>query len=374
MGVDTPISKSRDIATIIILITSMAINLILVSLLVSGTPLPPIFGDRTAVKPARYRSWPTWLTDLRPKVAKEPLKREPLNEGIEVIKAREPHPKFRGKLTHVLFSLRDTKEELANIKNTFDYWEAFPPCLVDSSPTNTSSSNVILTAYFDVIPSSDTLHKVQDLFNTLPSSVRSCFSTLEIRHTGLAPLKNSTSMAERMHWRSVFETLVTNAINLKEPNHVLILTSDTRPVQINWLNMVDNQTRPPNEQVWHRGSIFRGYIHDPPSDIGQMIRLSTAGLYFFADAAFADFYMTRVKPWVATNPQAITTEFGDRWSVDIFQYLADNPDANLAASYAVMHNFRHVNWIGDYHGRNVSLEHIHLENPDAVLITGNLVP
>lgn len=367
-------AKSSRRLPIVLLVLSAALNVFLGYLIYETVPLGRLYGHLGRI-PAptivKYRSWPTWLTDLRPAIV--------TGQSREEERPENQLPRFRGKLTHLLFVLQDTAEEIEQLRRTMDMWAKHPPCLLDSMPTSHGHSEIILVFYFDSAPRDKTVSHLRSLLRRLPADAKSCFAAVEMRHAHLKRLPRSASAAEeRAQWQRVFEGLLTHHAGLKDVNHVAILGSECRPVQPDWLNQLDYQTRPPNDPVWMRGSIFRGVVERPPMDLGQLIRLSPAGLYFFADAAFSDFYLTRVKPWIknitdhaSANP-SFRAEYADRWTVDIFQYLAS--DHENKTWFAVSHHFRHTNLIGDYHGRNVSLAYLQRELPDTVLVCGEIVP
>lgn len=353
----------KDSFALALLVISVVANLVLLGILLGAMRVPWYAATGKPAKAPQYRSWSYWDPERRPSMPATP----------EAVDKLDAVPRFRGRLSHVLFSLKDTLTELEELKRTLKMWQSFPPCLADSYPTASGDTNVPLVFYFDSAPRRRTVKLVKKMFSFLPTRTRLCFSHLEIRHAGLSPLRKKHSLEdERRQWQQYFGTLVTNKIGLEKVNHVLVLTSDTRPVQPNWMNVMDALTRPPNEAAWIKGSIFRGRIDGLPADIGQLIRLSTAGIYFIADAAFADFYFEAVRPWVHSQPSStIIPEFGDRWNVDIFQYLAGEFVNRVWLK--VSHQFRHTDIIGDYYGRNVSLGLLHREHPDMVLVTGNIV-
>lgn len=362
---------------ILLLILSVAVNVFLGYHLYSNTYLGSLYGQVRGTREkiiSKYRSWPTWLTDLRPTVSKETMVETALHKD-----SHDQLPRFRSKLSHLLFALRDTTREIDQLRRTMELWTDHPPCLVDSIPTSQEHSDIVLVFYFDSSPRDKTVSRIRSLIKKLPQRVSSCFSSVEMRHANLKRLSPHASVTEeRSQWRNVFEGLVTNQADFTELNHVAILTSECRPVQADWLNQLDYQTRPPNDQVWMRGSIYRGILERPPMDLGQLIRLSPAGLYFFADQSFAEFYLTRVKPWIANQTETIPpnnilqAEDNDRWAVDFFQYLASQVEDK--AWFPVAHHFRHTNLIGDYHGRNVSISYLEREQPDTVLVCGNVIP
>lgn len=342
----------------LLLFVSVVINVLLV-LEISGKYQQAQPSPEFQWRPV-FKSWPGWMPFLRPDMTK-----------ADPVKLEAP-PTHRGKLSHVLFTMRDTIDDLADFQETLEYWKKYPPCLVDSYPTSIERSEIKLVLYYDTRPSRTALRMVKRALNSLPVDITSCFSGMEIRHAGLQPVTDPTPEAERNQWRDVFETLVTNNAQLEGINHVLVLSSMCRPVQADWLNHVDYQVRPPNEHVWIRGSAFLGYTDILPENLAQLVRLSPSGLYFFGDSSFAHFYLTRVRPWLQENALPIYPDFGDRWASDIAAFIArDTPES---AWGAVMHQFRHSNFIADYRGRVVSLAQIHRDSPDTVLVCAALVP
>jgi hypothetical protein len=348
-------SKSRNWPAYIVLLLSTTLNVLLFVQLFSKN----VSVDENMRKPV-YRSWPGWLSLLRPDM-----------QNVDFNKLDAP-PTHRGKLSHVLFTMRDTLEDLVEFQETLEYWKKYPPCLIDSYPTNTEQSDISLVLYYDAKPARTTLRRVVRAFNNLPSTVKSCFAQVQVRHAGLMSLHGPTPKAERDQWRSVFTSLVTNTAAIEAPNHLLILSSVCRPVQPDWLNHVDYQTRPPNEHAWIRGSAFLGYTEMLPTSLGELARISPTGLYFLGDSSFAQFYMTRVRPWYQANEVPLG-EFNDRWALDMAAYLAR--DAEDGDWMAVTHQFRHASFIADYSGRIVSLNQIHRDRPDTVLVCArNIVP
>ncbi|PJF17650.1 Proteophosphoglycan ppg4 [Paramicrosporidium saccamoebae] len=347
--------KSRTWPAYLVLLASTTLNvLLLVQLFNKNASM-----DEMVWQPV-YRSWPGWLSLVRPDM-----------KNVDLTKLDAP-PTHRGKLSHVLFTMRDTMEDFIEFQETLEYWKKYPPCLVDSYPTNTEQSDISLVIYYDAKPARKTLRRIVRALNNLPSPVKSCFAQVQIRHAGLMPLHSLIPEAERAQWRSVFTSLLTNTAAIEAPNHVLILSSACRPVQPDWLNHVDYQTRPPNEHAWIRGSAFLGYTETLPTSLGELVRISPAGLYFLGDSSFAQFYMTRVRPWYQTT-EAPLGEFNDRWALDMAAYLARDTDEG--DWMAVTHQFRHASFIADYSGRTVSLEQIHRDRPDTVLVCArNIVP
>lgn len=368
-GISDGLAKPQgSLLSRVILGVSCVVNVaLLLGLLgrLSHTPILP--GQMRRSLPEKFRTWPTWRAG------------ETRSPSVDARVANQ-FPRFRGRISHVILVLRESGKELEQFQTTLESWEHFPPCLIDSYPTSVGQSSISLVIYLISAPRSRTLRKIRQIFDGLPSEVRHCFSQVQIVNGGLPRLdRNATAGEEREIWRQTFEDLVTNAARLKELNHVLLLSSNTYPVQPNWLNQADYQCRPPNDLVWHRGSIYRGPISRPPLELGALIRLSPAGLYFFADQAFADFYLERVRPWARQLNETEGHRLlqtgrpvdADRWAVDFAQYLA--VDMENKSWLATTHQFRHADFILDYYGRTVSLAQMHRDNPDTVLVTADAI-
>lgn len=285
-------------------------------------------------------------------------------------------PHFTGALSHVILEVDgalDTgpDDEVEKIKTMFAYWEKYPPCLLASHPTSWTFSQTTLTMLLRSSPVSTKMKELRDLFNNLPTTVRACFKSFEIRHAGLAAPGhgNRTLEADRSQSRSLFSALLSNGIKLDNPNHALYINADCVPVQPNWLNLVDYRTRPPNEPYWMMGSIFRGQRGEWAKNLASFIHLSRYALYNLADSDFREWYLRAVKRYAEDHPVPLY-DFG-RWEMDIFHYLAD-----LAVSIdfqTTAAKFRYTNTILNQWNVTVDVPAILTKDPDVAMVCG-IVP
>lgn len=285
-------------------------------------------------------------------------------------------PQFTGALSHVILEADGEldvgpEEAMEKIRTMLEYWEKYPPCLLASHPTSWTFSQVTLTMLLRSAPTTTQMTELRSLFNGLPTTVRACFKSFEIRHAGLDPIasQNRTLTEERHHARILFSALLSNSIKLEAPNHALYINANCVPTQPNWLNLIDYRTRPPNEPYWMMGSAFRGQRKEWAKNLASFVHLGRYALYNLADADFREWYWRAVRRYVEENPVPLY-DFG-RWEMDIFHYLADlavSVDFQTTAA-----KFRFTNTILNQWNVTTDVSNILATEPDVAMVCG-IVP
>lgn len=279
-------------------------------------------------------------------------------------------------LSHVVVALHESGAELRTLDRTFAYWRRYPPCVHNSYPTNWSEAHVQLTFYIDTAPSDLFARTLVDMYNELPRSVRSCFASMEVRQGGVEPPQyaavpggNVTFTSDELlrfanAERDCFANLLTNKIELVDPSHILLLTSDSFPIQSNWLNLMDYETRVPVERFWIKGSLFRGPTDRRFSDQRDLMAFSRTALYNLKDASFPAFYTDVVRPFVAADGLALKKPFEYDWTHCLFQMEHYN------WTRIVANMFRPTDAIQDYSECEVDVARLQTDSPDTLIVKG----
>ncbi len=275
-------------------------------------------------------------------------------------------------LSEVIMVLHESSGvELINLKKSLEYWQKYPPCVHNGYPTNWANAHCKMVFLFDAVPSLEVGQAVAQMYYDLPRAVRSCFKSMEIRHANVPPppLTNGTvsdisKLAEAE--RNLFTKIFTNEIGLSNPSYSLLLTSDTMPVQANWLNLFDYETRVPNERFWIKSSLYRGPIDSRQVSQQSLATMSKVGLYNLGDPAFGTFYTSAVRPFVEDVLPASARHKPVEW--DWINYLFQFEHYSWARMMASL--FRPTDSIQDYSGAAIDLERLQHEHPDTLLVKG----
>jgi hypothetical protein len=238
---------------------------------------------------------------------------------------------------------------------------------------------VKLVVYFDRLPSSAVAQAVVDLYDDLPRAVKSCFAAFEMRHANLqldlgdhaSLMANSTTASMALEQlaiseRDMFSKLFSNEIGLDSPSHILLLTPDTIPVQANWLNLMDYQSRVPIERFWIKGSLFRGTTTFQ-RDVRDLPSMSRVALYNIGDDSFGKFYSEIVRPYVAEYLLPRENRLKPIES-DWTNYFFRGEHYDWSRSMASL--FRATEAIQDLSGCPVDLAKIQHDSPDTLIVKG----
>lgn len=282
-------------------------------------------------------------------------------------------------LSHVVMALHESGPELKSLLKTLAYWKRYPPCTHNGYPTNWAKAHATMVFLLDQPPSQQFAEAVAELYYDLPAAARSCFAGMEMRHAGVKS-SNSTTNANLEELangeRDLFSAFVTNSIGLEEPSYALFLTPDTIPVQANWLNLMDYETRIPVERFWMKGSIYRGppasSSHNP-DDPRSLITMSKVALYNIGDPAFGKFYIDVVRPFIvslATTSSDPSEKAVIRMPVehDFTNYLFQFGHYRWARMMVAL--FRPTDAIQDYSGAPINVQKIQNDSPDTLMVKG----
>lgn len=282
-------------------------------------------------------------------------------------------PKFNGRLTHVIIEVPDGHEDyLPRLQRMFHWWQEHPPCEWNSYPSNWANPQVTLTLLLRTQPSLEQTTFLRSILDSLPRPVSACFAVTEIRHAALSARSSDSLPARVAQDRELFMALLANYIHLSEPSHVLYLSPECRPLQIDWLNHLDRLTRAPCEPFWMSGSIYRGVRPATgwPHALASYLHIGRYGaLYNLGDVRFLYWYQSRLPAYVASaNYTALPFYEGGRWEMDLAHYIFD-----LAASFdykLVGSKLRLHNLFLNYWNNTVDLEAVRRQDPEAVMILG----
>lgn len=276
-------------------------------------------------------------------------------------------PRFKGTLSHLLLEVQQSPAEVSRLKQLFKYWTKYPPCLAHSSPTNWVQSHITLTVLLQSSPTEEFAKTIRDHFLALPIAVQDCFRSFEIRHAQLPkPEGHSTLEGERENWRAFFWKLVSNDLKLRNPNHVLIISTDCIPIQPNWLNLLDYATRPPNEPYWIIGPLVRRENAQSSESPVSLLHISPYSIYNIADGEFARWYVENVKHYA--EKMSIPLYDSGRWEMDIAHYI----QATLAFnSYQeISTKLRLTNVLLDIWNSTIIPDQILETEPDVAIVCG----
>jgi hypothetical protein len=294
----------------------------------------------------------------------------------EEAKVSASYPFEQAHLSHLVIALHESGAELGNLAKAFAFWQRFPPCLFNSYPTNWSEAHVTLVMALDGEPTKAFANGLLDLYYGLPKAVRSCFAGIEIRHAGIdtSGRKYNETVVEDIKQlakdeRAFLSAFLGNRIDLKDPSHALLMTSDTIPIQSNWLNLLDYETRTPVERFWIKGSLYRGNATRKNADFKDALALNRVALYNIGDPALSSFYETAVRPYIAVLPPHQQMK---PWEADWSNYLFVGE--HYAWNRALASIFRPTDAIQDHTGCAVDIAKINIDSPDTVLLRVGQIP
>lgn len=289
------------------------------------------------------------------------------------------YPYETGHLSHLVLVMHESGRELEKLAKGLQVWRHHPPCLHSSYPTSWAAAHVNLAVCLDSPPTEAFAKAVQKLYDDLPKAVRSCFASFEIRHAGLNTTYASVSESNpylvedirklAQDERAFLSAFLANRIGLKDPSYALLLTPDTIPVQSNWLNLLDYETRIPVERFWIKGSLFRGNMTGKLIDYRDRIAFNRVALYNLGDPALSSFYETAVRPFIAKLPDE---EQLKPWEFDWSNYLFRLEHYDWVRVLASM--LRPTDAIQDHTGCAVDLGRLRHESPDTLLVRLGEIP
>jgi len=277
-------------------------------------------------------------------------------------------------LSHVVIMLHESSTELSQVFKQLSYWKKYPPCLHNGYPTSWSKAHVTLTIYLDKVPSKKFAETIVNIYEDLPPSVRCCFSSMEIRQAGvgtptilpIGALEQETHERLSGTERDFYTRFITNQMGLLDPSHVLLLTPDCIPIQANWLNLMDYQTRIPIERFWIKGSLFRGDEKIPhiPRDL---IALNRVAIYNFSDESLGIFYSEVVRPFLAERlPKEDSLKPVEYdWPAYFFSDFQHYNWTRMMVSL-----FRLTDVIQDLTDCNIDLAKLQHDSPDTLIVKG----
>lgn len=280
-------------------------------------------------------------------------------------------------LSHVVMAIHESGAELKSLIKAFQYWKRYPPCTHNGYPTNWAQAHVKMVYLMDRVPSEPFAKALTELYYDLPRAVRSCFAGLEIRQSGLDSSTNSTRIDDlsglAKEERDMFEALFTNKIQLDSPSHVLLLTPDTVPLQANWMNLMDYETRVPVERFWIKGSIYRGPADKSThQDSRSLLTMNKVALYNIGDPAFGKFYSDVARPFIQSlhsDPDPISRTFPLMpVEHDFTNYLFQFQHYRWTRMMVAL--FRPTDAIQDYTGAKIDVAKIQHDSPDTLIVRG----
>ena len=280
-------------------------------------------------------------------------------------------------LSHVVMAMHESGPELKSLMKSLAYWKRYPPCTHNGYPTNWAKAHATMVFLFDRPPSQQFAQAVSELYYDLPAAARSCFASMEMRHAGVSN-STSTSNLESLAnaERDLFSAFLSNSIGLESPSHALLLTPDTTPVQANWLNLMDYETRVPVERFWMKGSLYRGPASassHSPEDPRALITMSKVAIYNIGDPAFGKFYLDVVRPFVVSLA-GTSTDAHEKAVIrmpvehDFTNYLFQFGHYRWARMMVAL--FRPTEAIQDYSGAPINVQKIQHDSPDTLLVKG----
>lgn len=273
------------------------------------------------------------------------------------------------RITDLIFFLG--KDDLSEMINNLRTWTSYPPCtalsdaydgmgnnayLINSShPDGKLGHNVRLT--FALAHSEQCFEckkQLIEVFNALPSNVKSCFTESQIKYQSVL-LNNVKENNERTRDKMLFKSMISGSFGLNNPGYVLRLDSYVRPLRSNWLSRLDLITRDPIAPFWVKGSVPRHIIGS--KDIHQRFHLNRNAIYNLADSRFKKFLMEKV-----------FLTFGEAdYDLNMMKFVLDGK--NYGYTQHFMHLFQRTEAIQNYgNDMTKSRDHVRERFPKAVLL------
>lgn len=272
-------------------------------------------------------------------------------------------PKSTGRLSHVIIEIENVKDSLSKLDEMFAYWQEYPPCATSSKEKPSAKHELVILSIQNI--NEEGRQRLEELYQSLPSTIRKCFSAMSIVAADFPSTKGAEEQSERD--KGIFSLLLNNTMSLNALNHGLYINPTCIPVQKDWLGTFNGLVGVPNELFWMQGSILRGARNEaqwPEKDLAGYVNINRYCLYNFQDPKFGEWYHSKVIPHSEThNHSAYPT---GSWEMDIFNYLYDlktSFDFQWASS-----KFRLTNIILNMWNTTYKIPQVLAKDPDTLMI------
>lgn len=282
---------------------------------------------------------------------------------ITLASPREEEPGRRHALSHVVIPLAYKPYQMERLSKSLRFWDLNLPCLQDSWPNRPGESNITLTILSYTKLTQGQRRNVEDLYWKLNRQVRRCFVEFEILCADLAEATDDHLGGSR----AMFETIITNRIQLKSPQYVFWMEPDAVPIRPDWLNALDRSCRT-QEAFWVKGSAPRHALQKEvvAKRYGThfLYHINGNALYNMAPNGYPSFYTQNLLPYMERKG------VGSRFAFDVAlaRYLLDPENSDVWREIA--HYFQYTSLIQNRWGENYSVFERAKLFPETFLIHG----
>lgn len=263
-------------------------------------------------------------------------------------------------LTHLVVPLHIKQK--TKLKAFFDHWRKYPPCIKHSSRLSFNPPLAHkVTLVLQVSSESEiTALDRYELTLHIPRECK-CIKNVEIKEM---ILNNDSYLVGS---RVMFEALLTNQLELKEPRYIFQMEPDCRPIRPGWLQAVDASIRWPNAPFWMKGSHFRGQAS--PSLASHLIvrsHINGNAIFNVHDQEFGRFYYTIVKPFIAKNYNVK----GSAYDLDFYRLFLNSTAAHYPLFQPYLQKFQYSEVIQNYWHSTFNISQLLDRFPETFIIHG----
>lgn len=258
------------------------------------------------------------------------------------------------RITDVVIPL--TEKELKSLEELLTLWIEYPPCRPQSNYGHNITLTFSLAGFYNPTLQSTLL----EMMTKLPSEVTQCFRQVKVHFCNLSGRDDEYFSGSR----NMFEQLLLGQVGSTNPEYVFLMETDLLPIRKYWLTALDLSIRPPVEQFWIKGMIYRGNQKVVRVTAGNAMHINGNAIYNVQDRQFIDFYFSVVAPNVVESP----IHYG--YDADFNLYLFE--PGRFETSRKVAHKFQYTNLMWNSWHTNYTRATMLRDNPTLFLIHGGL--
>lgn len=259
------------------------------------------------------------------------------------------------RLTHVVMPF--TYSQLPKLLQNLNTWTVNKPCQ--------NYLNVGLIFFLNEKYKIETENHLKNEFSKL--DVFSCFDYIAV------DFFNEIDTGYLDGSKQMFEKMLKKKLNFGKisPYYIFYMEPDCIPIRKYWLNALNYNVIPPNQDFWMKGSIFRGNFSVLQNVFVNHYHINGNAIYNLNDKNFSIFYFDIVKKFIfnRNHGKKMNNIANSPYDMDIFEALFAN-NLEHTASYA--HFFQISDFVLNFYHSNYSLKRLLNENKNSFLVHGGV--
>lgn len=263
------------------------------------------------------------------------------------------------------FHPRQIKEVIREI----EWWKTYPLTNLESTLT------VQVTFFSSGPPNNEIQNIIQEVMSEIPFLTKRSIKSYNVEFASIPRLKDSYLEGSKIQWemfmnhdRNMGLTLEREGLEGRgerhKVDHALYLEPDCHPIQIGWLDILNNITEN-DEKFWMKGSLFRGQGSSHNSQIPfNIFHINGNAIYNLNDPLFINWYFEKVKPFIKS-----TTTYKTPYDTDLFRYFLQKENWKSETRH-ILHKFKLTNLIQNHWHSKYNIKDLLSKTPNLAIIHG----